>query len=100
MGRSVRTEHWRYTEWDEGKQGVELYDHDKDPFEVNNLAKDAKYGKVVEELKQLLREGAKMGAGAPPVGFEAVVEECPLLPPAPQARQTQEPPVRNGRREE
>jgi uncharacterized sulfatase len=24
MGRSVRTERWRYTEWDEGRQGVEL----------------------------------------------------------------------------
>ncbi|UCD28453.1 MAG: sulfatase, partial [Planctomycetota bacterium] len=27
-GCSVRTERWRYTEWDRGKQGVELYDHD------------------------------------------------------------------------
>jgi len=26
MGQSVRSEHWRYTEWDHGTQGVKLYD--------------------------------------------------------------------------
>lgn len=36
MGRSVRTERWRYTEWDDGKQGAELYDHDADPHEYNS----------------------------------------------------------------
>ena len=25
MGYSVRTDRWRYTEWDEGKRGVELW---------------------------------------------------------------------------
>ncbi|MEO7412456.1 MAG: sulfatase [Opitutaceae bacterium] len=40
MGRSVRTERWRYTEWDNGRAGVELYDHDHDPHEFNNLARD------------------------------------------------------------
>ncbi|MEA2735517.1 MAG: iduronate 2-sulfatase, partial [Humisphaera sp.] len=37
-GRSVRTERFRYTEWDEGRQGVELYDHENDPGEHKNLA--------------------------------------------------------------
>lgn len=38
MGCSVRTERWRYTEWAEGRQGVELYDHHADPTEFDNLA--------------------------------------------------------------
>jgi len=45
FGRSVRTERWRYTEWDEGKQGIELYDYDKDPNEFHNLANDPAYKK-------------------------------------------------------
>lgn len=61
MGYSVRTERWRYTEWDEGRQGVELYDHDNDPKEFRNLAKDPQYAKVVTELRQLLREGIRAG---------------------------------------
>jgi uncharacterized sulfatase len=55
-GRSVRTERWRYTEWDEGRQGVELYDHDNDPGEYYNLAHDARHSQVVAKLKKLLRQ--------------------------------------------
>ena len=54
MGRSVRTERWRYTEWDEGTQGAELYDHDADPREMKNLATDAAHAQAVAEMKQLL----------------------------------------------
>jgi uncharacterized sulfatase len=54
MGYSVRTERWRYTEWDSGKAGAELYDHQSDPNEWNNLAKDPKFTKTVAELKSLL----------------------------------------------
>lgn len=56
MGRSVRTERWRYTEWDGGKQGVELYDHDADPQEFKNLATDPQHGDTVKQLKALLKE--------------------------------------------
>jgi uncharacterized sulfatase len=57
MGRSVRTERWRYTEWGDGKRGVELYDHEKDPREFTNLANDPKHASTVAELKALLQKG-------------------------------------------
>jgi uncharacterized sulfatase len=56
-GRSVRTERWRYTEWDDGKQGSELYDHDADPHEYRNLAGDARHAETVRMLKKLLNAG-------------------------------------------
>ena len=37
-GHSVRTERYRYTDWDGGKQGVQLYDYQADPNEWHNLA--------------------------------------------------------------
>lgn len=51
----TRTGRWRYTEWDEGNAGVELYDHENDPGEFKNLAQDASYARVVKEMKDLLR---------------------------------------------
>jgi uncharacterized sulfatase len=54
MGYSVRTERWRYTEWDGGSGGAELYDHNTDPHEWNNLAKDASQSKTIAQLKKLL----------------------------------------------
>jgi iduronate 2-sulfatase len=55
MGYSVRTADWRYTEWDGGAQGVELYDEDDDPGERRNLAADPKHRGRVAELQRLLR---------------------------------------------
>jgi uncharacterized sulfatase len=54
-GRSVRTGRWRYTEWNGGKDGSELYDHDSDPNEYNNLAGDSKHQRVVAQMQQLVR---------------------------------------------
>jgi iduronate 2-sulfatase len=39
MGRSIRTERWRFTEWNGGADGLELYDHNKDPHEFYNRAR-------------------------------------------------------------
>jgi uncharacterized sulfatase len=54
MGYSVRTERWRYTEWDGGAQGVELYDETKDPAEARNVADDPANKAVISELKRFL----------------------------------------------
>jgi iduronate 2-sulfatase len=55
MGYSVRTERWRYTEWDSGKRGVELYDEMNDPREMRNLAADPKHQNIVADMQRLLR---------------------------------------------
>ena len=57
-GVSVRTERYRYTEWDGGKSLVELYDYTTDPLEEKNLAGQAKMSGVVADLKKLLAAGA------------------------------------------
>lgn len=56
MGRSVRTERWRYTEWNSGADGAQLYDHKKDPFEYKNLADDPHFAKVRSEMRKLLNK--------------------------------------------
>ena len=56
-GRSVRTERWRYVEWGEdGEKGIELYDHHSDEQELHNLAGDAKYAEVIDDLKRQLQQ--------------------------------------------
>lgn len=55
MGYSVRTERWRYTEWDEGKRGAELYDEIRDPDETRNLATDPAHRRASAEMQRALR---------------------------------------------
>ncbi len=57
LGRSVRTEQWCYTEWDQGRRGVELYDLQTDPHELKNRAKDPPTAEIIAELHKLLHEG-------------------------------------------
>jgi uncharacterized sulfatase len=54
----VRTPKWRYTEWG-GPENAELYDHENDPGEFNNLAKDARHSAIAAELSKLLNAGWK-----------------------------------------
>lgn len=54
LGRSLRTDRWRYTEWDDGQRGVELYDHRGDPQELHNLAQDPAAAQVAAELHSRL----------------------------------------------
>jgi len=56
LGYSLRTEHFRYIEWDGGRRGLELYDQDKDPREFHNLADDPQHAETLASLKQQLRE--------------------------------------------
>ena len=59
FGYSLRTPRWRYTEWAEGAQGRELYDHDADPKELTNLAALPEHAKTVEDLSAQVRAAAK-----------------------------------------
>lgn len=61
-GHSVRTERWRYNSWDNGRRGSELYDHENDPREKNNLVADPKYATVVLDLKALLDKNWAIGS--------------------------------------
>jgi arylsulfatase A-like enzyme len=49
---AVRTERWRYIRYADG--GEELYDHDADPYEWTNVAKDDKHADVKTQLTKLL----------------------------------------------
>ncbi len=55
MGRTVRTPHWRYIEWDDGNKGVELYDRENDPNEETNLAAEPSRADTVKQMKELLQ---------------------------------------------
>ncbi|MEI9893023.1 MAG: sulfatase [Chthoniobacter sp.] len=80
MGRSVRTDRWRYTEWKNMKDelvGTELYDEQDDPKENVNLAAEAENKGIVAEMAKRLRDGWK--AALPPAAKAATVTS----PPAP-----------------
>ncbi len=56
MGYSIRTEHYRFTEWGGGEYGTELYDYRNDPTEFSNLAEMQGYEGVAAKMKLLLDE--------------------------------------------
>lgn len=58
-GYTIRTKRYRFTLWDDGKRGTELYDHKNDPDEFTNLAhgdrkNDPKIAQLIRELTQKL----------------------------------------------
>ena len=55
LGRAVRTDRWRYAEWDEGRAGAMLFDHARDPGELKNLASNPAHAGTVAEMKKLLK---------------------------------------------
>lgn len=65
LGRSVRTERHRYTEWPDGSR--ELYDDEADPQEHTNLARAPSQASRVRELGRMLAEGYRGALLPPPV---------------------------------
>jgi arylsulfatase A-like enzyme len=53
-GKAVRTDRWRYVEWQGGEAGAELYDQQQDPHELKNLAQDPEHLDTVKQMKELL----------------------------------------------
>jgi uncharacterized sulfatase len=66
-GYSVRTERYRYVEWDGGRRGVQLYDHENDPQELRNLADDPAQAAIVAAMKRRLRDALAATPGQPQV---------------------------------
>jgi arylsulfatase A-like enzyme len=56
IGLAVRTERYRYVEYDGGAGGAMLFDHADDPHELRNRADDPALGAVRRELAGLLRK--------------------------------------------
>jgi uncharacterized sulfatase len=54
LGRSVRTERWRYSQWVEAERGEVLFDEANDPHELKNLAPDPSHSAKLAELRALL----------------------------------------------
>ena len=50
-GHSLRTERYRYSMWDGGREGEELYDYSADPREMKNLAGNAAHDGLKAQLK-------------------------------------------------
>jgi arylsulfatase A-like enzyme len=67
FGYSLRTDRWRYTEWDEGRAGRELYDHEVDPRELKNLADLPEHAVTLARLSDTLRQAA--ASSYPPDGM-------------------------------
>lgn len=60
MAYSIRTERYRYTEWRDFATGAvkarELYDHQEDPGETQNVSYRDRYADRVQRLSKLLEK--------------------------------------------
>ena len=54
LGRSIHTERFNYIEWDEGRAGIELYDHFLDQHEYHNCSGKPDYAAAQTGLKRQL----------------------------------------------
>ena len=58
-GRSIVTERWRYNDYLGKRARTQLFDHQTDPNEFKDLAKDPEQADTAKELKALLEGGWK-----------------------------------------
>ena len=81
-GKSIVTDRYRLTSWGEaGELGLELYDHETDPDELNNLAWEDD-PRLKDSLVAVL-ERRWRGACAVPVGIGLQVEDPPVAEKTP-----------------
>jgi iduronate 2-sulfatase len=64
LGVSVRTARYRYTEWPDGSE--ELYDHESDPGEMRNLARESRASDALRQMRALRAAGPALSAPAEP----------------------------------
>ncbi len=65
-GYSIRTSRYRYTHWGtDGSGGAELYDHQSDPGEMNNLVDVPEQSNRVQRLSTQLRERIRTASQRP-----------------------------------
>lgn len=57
-GYSIRTDNWRYTLWEDGKQGEQLHDMQADPKETTNVAARPEHAAIVKDLREQVRKYA------------------------------------------
>jgi iduronate 2-sulfatase len=56
LGRAIRTERWRYTQWPEGE---ELYDLKNDPAENYNLVQSETQSETLEQMRAELKQAQR-----------------------------------------
>lgn len=63
MGHALTDGRYRYIEWDDGKGGRQLYDHDTDPHEVKNIVDNPEQAARVAQFHTQLESHVKSVGG-------------------------------------
>ncbi len=82
MGYTMRADCYRYTEWQDFRTGAvlanELYDHNRNHAEIENVAEDHRYAKTVAALSDRLRAGWRAALPANDLGAGAETSSATL----------------------